>query len=59
MIKRHSVLIYFALVFMISWGGGLVIIGPAGLPLRSEEFENLGALLYAVTLAGPCVAGSR
>jgi hypothetical protein len=24
-IKRHSVLIYFALVFVISWGGGLTL----------------------------------
>jgi membrane protease YdiL (CAAX protease family) len=55
--KRHSLLIYFALVFVISWGGGFLILGPGGLPLRAEEFESLGALLYAAILAGPCVAG--
>jgi membrane protease YdiL (CAAX protease family) len=51
------VLIYFALVFVISWGGGFLILGPEGLPLRAEEFETLGALLYVATLAGPSVAG--
>ena len=56
-IKRHSVLVYFALVFVISWGGGILVIGPDGLPLRAEEFESLGMLLYVAILAGPCLAG--
>lgn len=56
-IKRHSLLIYFALVFIISWGGGFLILGPGGLPLNPEEFESLGASLYVAILAGPCLAG--
>jgi membrane protease YdiL (CAAX protease family) len=56
-IKRHSTLIYFALVFVISWGGGFLILGPRGFPLNPAEFENLGAALYAANLAGPCLAG--
>ena len=56
-IRRRSLLIYFALVFVISWGGGFLILGPGGLPLNAEEFEKLGALLFAATLAGPCLAG--
>ena len=55
--KRHAVLIYFALVFVISWGGGFVILGPTGLPLNPAEFANFGASLYVAMLAGPCVAG--
>ncbi len=55
--KRYSVLIYFTLVFVISWGGGFLILGPRGFPLRAEEFESLGGLLYAAILAGPCLAG--
>jgi uncharacterized protein len=32
-IKRHPVLTYYALVFAISWGGMLLVIGrPGGLP---------------------------
>jgi membrane protease YdiL (CAAX protease family) len=56
-VKRHSLLIYFALVFVISWGGGFLVLGPEGLPLRAEEFETLGIPLYVTILAGPCVAG--
>lgn len=56
-IQRHAVLIYFALVFLISWGGGLLILGPEGLPLRATEFDRLGALLYVAILAGPGLAG--
>ena len=56
-IRRHSLLIYFASVFVISWGGGFLILGPGGLPLNPEEFENLAVSLYVVMLAGPCLAG--
>ena len=56
-IKRHSVLTYFALVFVISWGGAFLILGPGGFPPSGEEFESLGALFYIAILAGPCLAG--
>jgi membrane protease YdiL (CAAX protease family) len=56
-IRRHPLPTYFALVFAISWGGGFLILGPGGLPLRAEEFENLGALLYVAMLGGPSVTG--
>ena len=56
-LKSHSVLMYFALVFFIPWGVGLIIVGPGSLPLRWEQFERLGALLYVAMLAGPSVAG--
>jgi membrane protease YdiL (CAAX protease family) len=56
-IRHHPVLTYFVLVFVISWGGGFLILGPGGLPLRPEEFDNLPALLYVAMLGGPSVAG--
>jgi membrane protease YdiL (CAAX protease family) len=56
-LKSHAVLIYFAVVFFISWGGGLIIVGPKNLPLRWQQFERLGPLLYVAMLAGPSVAG--
>jgi membrane protease YdiL (CAAX protease family) len=56
-IRSHPVLPYFALVFVISWGGGFLILGPEGLPLRAEEFANLPVLLYVAMLGGPAVAG--
>jgi membrane protease YdiL (CAAX protease family) len=56
-VERHAVPIYFALVFVISGGGMLLIVGPGGFPLNPEEFASFGALLYAAILAGPCLAG--
>ena len=56
-IKRHAMLIYFALVFVLSGGSILLIVGPEGFPLNAEEFASFGLLLYAAILAGPCVAG--
>jgi membrane protease YdiL (CAAX protease family) len=56
-IKRHAVLIYFALVFVLSGGGLLIIVGPGGFPLKAEQFASFGPLMYAPILAGPCVAG--
>jgi uncharacterized protein len=56
-IKRHPVLIYFALVFVISWTGLVAVVGPHGLPLSWDRFEKLGPLLYVVALAGTSVAG--
>ena len=55
-IRSHRVLTYIALVFVISWGSGLLIVGPGGFPLPYEQFESLGPLLYAAMLAGPCLA---
>ncbi len=56
-IKRHSAPIYFALVFVISGGGLLLVVGPGGFPLDAARFASFGPLLYAVILTGPCVAG--
>lgn len=55
-IRRHPVPIYFALVFAISWGAVLLIVGPGGFPPSWERFERLGVLLYIGILAGPCLA---
>jgi membrane protease YdiL (CAAX protease family) len=55
-IQRHSVSIYFILIFLISWTGCVVVVGPTGLPLSWERFERLGAVLDMTALAGPVVA---
>jgi membrane protease YdiL (CAAX protease family) len=56
-VKRHAVLTYFALVFILSGGGLLLIVGPRGFPLKAEQFASFGPLMYAAILAGPCLAG--
>jgi uncharacterized protein len=57
-IKKHPVLTYYALVFAMSWGGILLIVGgPGGIPGSSEQVETLMPLVLLALFAGPSVAG--
>ena len=57
-IKRHPVLTYYALVFAISWGGILLIVGgPGGIPGSREQVETLIPFVLLALFAGPSVAG--
>ena len=57
-IKRHPVPTYFALTFVISWGGILIGHGgPGGIPGTREQFERLLPVVILAMLAGPSVAG--
>ena len=52
-INRHSLPIYFILVFIISWGAILLIVGPDGIPAAPHQTVILGtAMLLGPTLAG-------
>jgi uncharacterized protein len=56
-IKRHPVLIYFALTFAISWGGRLLVIGgPGAIRGTEEQVEMLWPLALLATFAGPPIA---
>jgi len=52
-IKRHPLPTYFALTFAISWGAMLIVVGPGGIPVTTEQVAMLGL----ATLLGPSVAG--
>jgi len=52
-IKRHSLLIYFTLTFIISVGAVLILAGPNGIPVAEDQAVVLGMAL----LLGPSVAG--
>lgn len=57
-IERHSLLIYFALAFAISWGAVLVVIGgPGRIPGTTEQAEMLLPFVVLAMLPGPAVAG--
>ena len=57
-IKRHPVLTFYLLTFLISWGGILLLIGgPGGMPGTSEQVETLMPLLLLAMFAGPSIAG--
>jgi membrane protease YdiL (CAAX protease family) len=57
-IKLHPVLTYYALAFLIGWGGILLVIATqAGLPRTEEEFAGQLPLMIPAMLAGPSLAG--
>ncbi len=55
--RRHPLLIYYALVFAISWGGILLVAGPSGIFNSKANPEELTQFIYFAALAGPSVAG--
>src|SRR5215204_5858144 len=57
LIKSHPLLSYFFLIFAISWGGGLIVIGPGAFLGTREISEELFLLEVLVALAGPSVSG--
>jgi uncharacterized protein len=58
-IKRHPVLSYYAIVFAISWGGILLVVGlgPGGIPAAKEQVGALMPFMLLALFAGPSVAG--
>src|SRR6185436_1116218 len=56
-IKRHAVLTYYAVVFAISWGGVLIVVGPTGFPAASGQVERLMPFVILAFIAGPALGG--
>jgi membrane protease YdiL (CAAX protease family) len=57
-IKRHPVLSYYLLVFAISWGGILILIGgPDHIPGTKERAEKLFIPALLIMFAGPFISG--
>jgi len=56
-VSSHPVLTYYTLVFAISWGGILAVVGPAGILGAKYDPRALTQFVYVAALAGPSVAG--
>lgn len=56
-ITRHPVLAFYVLVFAISWGGMLLLVGPGGIPGTAADIETQLPAALLVLFAGPSVAG--
>lgn len=57
-IKRHPVSSYYFLVFAISWGGILILIGgPDHIPGTKEQAEKLFVPALLIMFAGPFISG--
>jgi hypothetical protein len=53
-LKRHPVLAYYALVFAISWGGLLIVVGgPSGIPATPEQVETPFPFALLAMFAAP------
>ncbi|HEY0601990.1 MAG TPA: CPBP family glutamic-type intramembrane protease [Herpetosiphonaceae bacterium] len=55
-ITRHPVLSYYALTFVISWGGILIVIAPSPFPPTNEHVTRLLPLVLGALFAGPSIA---
>jgi len=53
---RHPVVAFYALVFAISWGGILLVVGPGGF-LATTATSASFALVGFVSILGPSLAG--
>ena len=56
-LERHPVIAFYALVFAISWGGILFLVGPGNIPGTAEQVERLFPFVLLALFAGPSVAG--
>lgn len=57
LIKKHTVLTYFVLTIIFTWGCMAIAVYPGGFPITEEQFETSGALVYVAMLVGPSGAG--
>jgi membrane protease YdiL (CAAX protease family) len=55
-IKRRPVMAYFAMTFVISWGGVLILGAPYGMPTTREQFEAVYPIVFLPYLLGPVVS---
>jgi uncharacterized protein len=55
-IQQHSVLTYFLLTFIISWGGVLILGAPYGMPATSEQAAKHWPTVFLTYFFGPSLA---
>lgn len=56
-IKRHPVLAYFLITFLISWGGVLILGAPYGMPTTNDQFVKVWPIVFIPYFLGPALAG--
>ncbi|MGE5264257.1 MAG: CPBP family intramembrane glutamic endopeptidase [Acidobacteriota bacterium] len=56
-IKRHPVLVFFALTLAIAWGGIFSVLSSSGTTIEGENSEMMFAIAYLAMLAAPSISG--
>jgi membrane protease YdiL (CAAX protease family) len=56
-IKKYPLLSFYALAFVISWAGIVLVVGPSGISANSLPSDMQIALLFPTLVVGPSVAG--
>jgi CAAX protease family protein len=56
-IKRHPLVVYFVLAFLISWAAVLWVIAPTGIIGTGADYATRGPLVFVGMLLGPSAAG--
>ena len=57
--RRHPAFTYYVLVFAISWGGILLLVGPGGIPGRPEQVARMMPIALIALFAGPSARRPR
>ena len=57
LIKKNSILSYFILTFLISWGAILILMAINGMPTTEAEAQAQMPLAIMTFLLGPCISG--
>ncbi len=55
-IKKYSLIIYFSLTFIISWGFILFLAGYENIPIDPDKSKNILPVLYISMLLGPVLS---
>jgi membrane protease YdiL (CAAX protease family) len=55
-IKRHSIAVYFALVFIIAWGGIYLVVGPGGFRRDAAPAVGLIPFVFLAMIAAPSLS---
>lgn len=57
LLKKTPVLCYFAITFLISWGGVFILGYPYEMPSTKEQFQALWTAVVVPYFLGPAIAG--
>jgi hypothetical protein len=55
-LHRHSLLSYFVLAYLITWGGILIFLASIGFEFTAIQMQE-GLIIFGLMILGPCLSG--